>query len=69
MDLYAIRRFVDDVRVHTALDAGCCLPVVVQRKAALRLGTRHGTSVLVTAAHEAFRIPLAANDVERRPDS
>ena len=33
------RGFVDDVRVLTALDAGSCLGVIVQREAALRFRT------------------------------
>src|ERR1051326_296294 len=60
------RRFVDDVRVLTALDAGCCLGVVVQCEAALRLRTRHGTSGSMAAAHEAFRVTLAPHDVRTR---
>src|SRR5438128_2174354 len=48
------RRFVDNVRVFTALDADCCLRVVVQREAALRLRTRHGSPGSMTAAHEAL---------------
>src|SRR5579864_9379774 len=60
------RGFVDDVRVLTALDAGCCLRVVIQCEAALRLRTRHGTSGSMTAAHETFRIALAAHDVRTR---
>src|SRR5262245_31336460 len=60
------RRFVDDVRVLTALDAGCCLRVVIQCEAALRLGTRHGSSGSMATGHEAFRIALAAHDVRAR---
>src|SRR3984893_11278727 len=36
------RRFVDNVRVLTALDACRCLGVVVQRETALCFRTRHG---------------------------
>src|SRR5215831_16064470 len=50
------RRFVDDVRVLTALDAGGCLRMVVEREAALRFRTRHGTSSSMATAHEAFRV-------------
>src|SRR5215831_15428368 len=60
------RRFVDDVRVLTALDAGCCLRVVVQREATLRFRTRHGASGSMATAHEAFRVTLAAHDVRAR---
>src|ERR1700739_3993305 len=49
------RRFVDDVRVLTALDAGSRLGVIVQSEAALRFRTRHGASGSMTTAHEAFR--------------
>src|SRR5581483_387517 len=60
------RRFVDDVRILTALDAGSCLGMVVQGEAALRFRTRHGTSCSMATAHEAFRIALAADDVRAR---
>jgi hypothetical protein len=33
------RRFVDDVRILTALDASCCFGMVIQGKAALRFCT------------------------------
>src|SRR5437588_13125110 len=56
------RRFVDDIRILTALDGGCCLRVIIQREAALRFRTRHGASRSMTAAHEAFRVTLAAHD-------
>src|SRR5262249_9943980 len=46
------RRFVDDIRILTTLDTGCCLRVVIQCEAALRFRTRHGTSGSMTAAHE-----------------
>src|SRR6266849_3821855 len=57
------RRFVDNVRVLTALDASRCLGMVVQGEAALRFCTRHGASGSMTTAHEAFRIALATHDV------
>src|ERR1041385_3738254 len=60
------RRFVDDVRVLTAFDAGCCLGVIVEREAALGFVTRHGTSGSMATAHEAFWIALAAHDVRTR---
>src|SRR5579864_3187950 len=60
------RCFVNDFRVFTALDAGGCLCVIIQREATLRLGTRHGTSGSMTTTHEAFRIALAAHDVRTR---
>src|SRR5437588_11647577 len=60
------RCFIDDVRILTALYADCCLRVVVQREAALRLSTRHGSSCPMAAAHEALRIALAAHDVRAR---
>src|SRR2546427_2183420 len=50
----------------TALDAGSCLGVIVEREAALRFRTRHGASSSMTTAHEAFRIALAAHDVRTR---
>src|SRR4051812_18555951 len=56
------RRFVDDIRILTALDAGCGLGMVIQRETALRLRTRHRSSGSMTAAHEALRIALAAHD-------
>src|SRR5689334_20096362 len=58
--------FVDDIRVLTALDAGSCLGVIVQREAALRFRTRHGSSSAVATAHEALRIALATHDVRTR---
>src|SRR5207248_8065981 len=60
------RSFIDDIRVLTTFDAGSRLSVVVQREPALRFGTRHGASGSMTAAHEAFRIALAAHDVGTR---
>ncbi len=61
------RSFVDDIYILTTLDNGCCLRVVVQREAALRLRTRqHGTSGSMTTAREAFRVALAAHDVRTR---
>src|SRR5208282_6619749 len=57
------RRFVDDIRILTALDSRRCLGVVVQGETALRLCTRHGTPGSMATAHEAFRIALAAHDV------
>src|ERR1051325_11563495 len=60
------RSYVDDVRVLTALDAGSCLGMIVQREAALRFRTRHGASGSMATAHEAFRIALAAHDVRTR---
>ena len=43
------RSFIDDVRVLTALDAGCCPGVVVQREATLRFRTRDCSSSSMTA--------------------
>src|SRR6266849_8526793 len=60
------RRFVDDIRVLTALHARSCLGVVVERESALGLRTRHGASGSMTTAHEALRIALAAHDVRTR---
>src|SRR5262249_38248678 len=60
------RSFVNDIRVLTALDAGGCLVVIVQREAALRLPTRHGPARPLATTHEAFRIALAAHDVRTR---
>src|SRR4029077_18116330 len=57
------RRFVNDIRILTALDPRRRLGVVIQGEAALRLGSRHGTSGSMTTAHEALRIALAAHDV------
>src|ERR1051326_4623782 len=48
------RRFVDDVRIFTAFDAGCCLSGIVEREAAPGFVTRHGTSGSMATAHEAF---------------
>src|ERR1700733_7029415 len=60
------RRFIDDIRILTALDAGRRLGVVIQGEPALGFGTRHGTSRSMATAHEAFRITLAAHDVRTR---
>src|SRR5208337_1905623 len=60
-------RFVDNVRVLTALNACSRLGVVVQGEPALGFGTRHGASGSMTTAHEALRIALAAHDVRARP--
>src|SRR5438477_7089507 len=61
------RRLVDDVRILTALDAGSCLGVIVEREAALRFRTRHGASSSMATAHEAFRIALPRTMYERAP--
>src|SRR3954469_20617523 len=60
------RSFVDDVSILTALDAGGCLCVIVQREAALRFRTRHGASGSMATTHEALRIALATHDIRTR---
>src|SRR5258708_18092527 len=61
------RRFVDNVRILTTLNACSRLGVVVQGEPALGFSTRHGASGSMTTAHEALRIALAAHDVRARP--
>src|SRR5258708_15179540 len=60
------RRFVDNVRILTALDARSCLGVIVQGEAALGFRARHGAPGSMTAVHETLRIALAAHDVRTR---
>src|SRR3954463_3161251 len=57
------RRFVDDVSILTALDAGRGLRVIIHGEAPLGFRTRHRSSGSVAAAHEAFWITLATHDV------
>src|SRR5713226_8829279 len=64
--LVSHRRFVDNVRILTALDACSCLVVDVERESALGLRTRHGASGSMATAHETFRIALATHDVRTR---
>src|SRR5260370_13234819 len=60
------RRFVDDIRVLTALHSRSCLRMVVEREATLGLRERHGASSSLATAHETFRIALATHDVRTR---
>src|ERR1051325_3180373 len=61
--LVSRRRFVDDVGVLAAFHALGHALVVFHGEAALRLRAGHGTARAVAAAHEAFRVALAADDV------
>src|SRR5215472_3573159 len=60
------RSFVDYVGIFPALYTCCHAHVVLNREATLGFAARHSTTGAVAAAHEAFHVSFAADDIGTR---